>query len=115
MTTAHRLLVVMGVTFAVVGVLAPHLPEPSGTPLSPLGTAHALVMAMPLFSWCKADAAARGIRPPAAAQLLVGIFARVGVPYYFLRTLPFSRALGAIGKAILFLLLLSVISVVCSL
>ncbi len=36
-----------------------------------------------LFAWCKADAASRGTTPPPAAPLLVGMFALVGVPYYF--------------------------------
>lgn len=112
MSTANRLLVAMAGTFGVVGVIEPHVPH-VGTPLSPLDTAHGLVMAVLLFSWCRADAAARGLRPPAAAPILVALIAIVGVPYYFIRVLPFPRALAAIGKSLLFFLMLLVVYFVC--
>ena len=50
------------------------------------------LFAVLLFSWCKADAAHRHIVPPPAAALLVGIFALVGIPYYFFRAFPAGRA-----------------------
>jgi hypothetical protein len=53
-----------------------------------------------LFSWCKADAACRGITPPLGAPLLVGLFALVGVPYYFLRTMRLRQALISTGRAL---------------
>jgi apolipoprotein N-acyltransferase len=113
MSTAQRLVVAMGGMFAVAGVLEPHVAHP-GTTLSPVGTAHTLVMAVLLFAWCKADAAARGIRPPPAAPLLVALIAIVGVPYYFFRVLPTARAaLAAIGKALLFFVLLLVVYAAC--
>jgi apolipoprotein N-acyltransferase len=55
-----------------------------------------------LFIWCKLNAAERQIVPPAVAPLLVGVLAPIGVPFYFLRTLPLRSALLAIGKAVLF-------------
>ncbi len=110
--TRQRLIVAMGGMFAVAGVLEPHVAHP-GTTLSPVGTAHTLVMAVLLFAWCRADAAARGIRPPPAAPLLVALMAIVGVPYYFFKVLPAARALVAIGKALLFLLLLLVVYAAC--
>jgi hypothetical protein len=45
-----------------------------------------------LFAWCKADASHRRIAPPPAAALLVGLFAVIGIPYYFFRILPPLRA-----------------------
>jgi hypothetical protein len=112
MSTTNRLLVAMGGTSAVVGVLEPHVSH-GGTPVSPLVTVYTLVMAILLFSWCKADASARGIAVPAAAPILVGLIAIVGVPYYYFRVLPFGRALNAIGKSALFFLLLIILQSVC--
>jgi apolipoprotein N-acyltransferase len=103
----------MGGTSAVVGVLQPHVSQ-GGAPLSPLVTGYTLVMAILLFSWCRADASARGIAVPSAAPILVALLAIVGVPYYYFRVLPFGRALSAIGKSVLFFLLLIVLQGVCS-
>jgi hypothetical protein len=112
LSKANRLLVAMGGTSAVVGVIEPHVSQ-VGTPFSPLVTAYTVVMAILLFTWCRADASARGVPVPAAAPILVALFAVVGVPYYYFRVLPFSRALSAIGKAVLFFLLLIVLQGVC--
>ena len=112
MSTAQRLVVAMGGMFAVAGVLEPHVPHP-GTALSPVGTAHTIVMAVLLFAWCRADAAARGIRAPIGAPLLVALIAIVGVPYYFFRILPTSRALLASAKALGFFVLLLVLYAGC--
>jgi hypothetical protein len=68
---------------------------------------------MLLFSWCKADAFARGIPTPAGASLLVALFAPVGVPYYLFRTWPWRAALRAIGKALAFYGLVTVLYVGC--
>ena len=65
-----------------------------------------------LFAWCKADAANRAITPPAAAPLLVGIFALVGVPYYFLKSLPLQQAGIAIARAAGLFLLMGATTVV---
>jgi apolipoprotein N-acyltransferase len=65
-----------------------------------------------LFAWCKADAASRAITPPPAAPLLVGIFALVGVPYYFLKALPIRQARSAIALAAGLFLLMGVTTVV---
>jgi hypothetical protein len=113
LTTANRLLVAMGGTSAVVGVLEPHVSQ-VGAPLSPLAIGYTLTMAVLLFTWCKADAAKRGIVAPVAAPILVALLAIVGVPYYFFKTLPFDRALRATGKALIFFLLLIVLQGFCS-
>ena len=110
--TAQHLLVAMGGMSAVAGVLEPHVPNP-GSPFSPVFTGYTLVMSVLFFFWCRADAAARGIRPPPAAPLIVALIAIVGVPYYYMKVLPLSRALIAIGKAALFSLLLGVINAAC--
>jgi len=113
LTTVNRLLVAMGGISAVVGVVEPHVSH-VGSPLSPLVTAYTVVMAILLFTWCKADASARGIVAPVAAPILVALIAIIGVPYYFFRTMPFGRALRATGKALLFFLLLIVLQGACS-
>ena len=51
-----------------------------------------------LFSWCKRDAAERGIAP-GAAPALVGLLAPIGILYYFFRYLPPRRASVATLKA----------------
>jgi len=68
-----------------------------------------------LFAWCKADAAHRAITPPNAAPLFVALFALVGVPYYFLRTLPLGQAGIAIARAAGAFLLMGVTTVVLDL
>ena len=52
-----------------------------------------------LFAWCKADATSRAIALPPAAPLLVAMFALVGVPYYFLKSLPLRQAAVSIALA----------------
>lgn len=60
-----------------------------------------------LFAWCKADATTRAITPPPAAALLVAMVALVGVPYYFLKSLPLRQATVSIALAAgLFLLMM---------
>src|SRR5258706_4509705 len=58
------------------------------------------------FSWCKADAAHRGIEPPDGAPLLVAMLALVGVPYYGDRALPWRRASLALLGAVCVLVLM---------
>ncbi len=61
-----------------------------------------------LFSWCKADAAHRGIEPPVGAPLLVAMLALVGVPYYFYRALPWRKAsLALFGAVCVFALMVT--------
>jgi len=62
------------------------------------------VFAALLFSWCKADAHLRGINPPRGAPMLVGLFAIIGVPYYYFRTRPWRTALWHCVKAAGFIL-----------
>lgn len=59
-----------------------------------------------LFTWCKADAAHRGIEPPTGAPLLVALFAIVGIPYYYFRILPPLRAAAHVAAALAILVLL---------
>jgi predicted phage tail protein len=53
-----------------------------------------------LFAWCKADATHRGIEPPNGAALLVGLFALIGIPYYYFRILPPLRAAAHAATAL---------------
>ena len=102
MSSANRLLLGIAATFVVTGIVEPHLPNPGQFP-NEIGVAQIFVLAGLLFAWCKADAASRGVRPPAGAPLLVALFALIGVPYYFFRTRPWRTALLDTGRALGFL------------
>jgi len=100
--------------YAVTGVLVPHMTR-SPDDIRAVSVLLAFPTAIALFAWCKLNAAERHIVPPAAAPLLVGALAPIGIPFYFLRTLPFRSALLAIGKAALFFLGLNIAYTVASL
>ena len=88
--------------YVVYGALLPHIARGAAN----LRAAQVLLgipTAIAFFSWCKLDATERGIDSPPAAPLLVGIFAPIGAPYYFLRTMPLRPALLAILKGALFI------------
>jgi hypothetical protein len=103
MSRAQKLLYAIAASFLVAGLVEPHLPNPGQT-FNEIGIAHTFVLAVLLFAWCKADAVQRGIAPPTAAPLLVGIAAPLGVPYYFFRALPWRAATVATVKACGFIL-----------
>jgi len=86
----------------VASLVEPHLPN-AGQSLNAVTVAHSFVVAVLLFAWCKADAASRGITPPAASPVLVAFVAPIGVPYYFIRSMSWRAAAIAILKAVLFL------------
>jgi hypothetical protein len=86
----------------VASLIEPHLPD-AGQWMNAVTVAHSFVVAVLLFAWCKADAAARGITPPAASPVLVAFLAPIGVPYYFIRSMSWRAAGIAILKAVLFL------------
>jgi apolipoprotein N-acyltransferase len=84
--------------FAASGAVAPQLRDASDE--RGLGFIFSLPCSIFLFVWCKAHAGARGIDPPTASTPLVALLAPIGVPYYFLRSMPLPAALWAIVKSI---------------
>jgi heme A synthase len=71
---------------------------------------NAFLFAPLLFAWCNADIKRRAVQPPPAAALLVAVVALVGVPYYFLKTLPLKRAAISIARALAIFLILSIVT-----
>jgi hypothetical protein len=67
------------------------------------GVCSLFALAIPLFTWCKADCAQRAITPPSGATLLVPGVALIGIPYYYFRILPPLKALGHVACAYLVL------------
>jgi apolipoprotein N-acyltransferase len=93
------LVVLLTLSFLVAGLvepIAPHLQEP----YSAAGVVHTFIIAILLYSWCKADAAARQAIPPSGAVLLVAFVPPLGIPYYLLRSRPWRRAFLAIAAAL---------------
>ena len=71
--------------------------------MNDIGLLHGIILAVLMFSWCKADAAARNLTAPKGAALAVGLIAPLGLPYYLFRTRHWKAAAIAILKAIGFL------------
>ena len=82
--SARQLLIVLGLVWAITGIIEPHLPN-AGEALNAMGVVQGISTTVLLFAWCKAHARAHAIRPATGAALLVGIFAPIGVPYYAFR------------------------------
>lgn len=93
----HSLLVVLlTLSFLVAGLVEPLDPH---APYSAAGLVHTVIIAILLYSWCKADAAARQAEPPGVAALLVAFVPPLGIPYYLLRSRPWRKAFLAIAAA----------------
>ena len=103
----HLLLIL--IVNVVGSAMQPFLPVDPG-PFQATNVAVGLVSAGLLFAWCKADARARGISLPGGSAILVGLVSPIGVPLYYFRTLPWRLAAVATGKAILYLLLVVILS-----
>ena len=105
MTHPRRFVVAMFGVSAVLGVLQAYVRAQHGD-FRIVAVVSMFSFAPLLFAWCKADAASRAITPPPAAPLLVGMVALVGVPYYFLKSLPLKQAgISIVRAAGLFLLM----------
>lgn len=105
----HRLLLVLlGASFLLVGVIEPFTSRP-GDLHSPLSLLHIAAIAVLLYLWCKADAKARNVIPRNGAAILVAIFPPLGIPVYLFQTRPWSKALlgvlGSIGLLVVFVAL----------
>jgi hypothetical protein len=99
MTRPRIYIVAMFVLSAALGVLQAYI-QARGQDLRIVSMVSMFTFAPLLFAWCKADAANRAITPPPGASLLVGMAALVGIPYYFLKTLPLGRAIVSIAWAL---------------
>jgi hypothetical protein len=104
MTKENILLLVLGASFFIAGVVEALEPS-SSQPMGSIAVVHTVIIAIISFAWCKAHAASRGIIPPSGSALLVGLLPPVGVPVYFFRSMPWKTALLATLKAIGFLAL----------
>ena len=108
----ERLLVAIGIVWGITGLVEPHLPN-AGEPFSPIGMVQSLVTALLLFSWCKAHAEARSIKPPRGAPLLVGLIAPIGVPYYAFRGYGLRAGARLVGLALVALAVFGAIYLAC--
>ena len=105
MTGSRKILLALLGLYVVYGAVVPHVTS-SADDVRAADFLLSFPTGIALFTWCKLNAAERRIAAPAAAPLLVGALAPIGVPFYFLRTLPLRSALLAIAKAVLFFLVL---------
>ena len=72
------------------------------------------VLPVTVYSWCKADAAARSVQPPPGAIPLLAVLLPLGWAYYVFATRPPLRAFGLIiGAALVSTGILAVTAIVC--
>ncbi|QSI31304.1 rard protein [Variovorax sp. RKNM96] len=109
MNRPRWILLVLGLSFFVVGVADAFMPPLRGKDYSVLDVAHAFLISALCYTWCRAEGLARGVIPPGRSALLAGVFPLLGIPVYFFRTRPWRRALvstlGAAGFLVMGLLL----------
>ncbi|MDH6165002.1 hypothetical protein M2282_000130 [Variovorax boronicumulans] len=112
MNRPRWILLVLGLSFLVVGVADAFMPPLRGKDYSVLDVAHAFLISALCYTWCRAEGLARGVIPPGRSALLAGVFPLLGIPVYFFRTRPWRRALlstlGAAGFLVAGLLLAAV-------
>jgi len=110
----HRLLLILlGISFLVVGLIEPFTSRP-GDLHSPVSLLHIAAIAVLIYMWCKADAAARNTTPRRGAALFAALFPPLGIPFYLFQSRPWKRALLGVGVAIVLLMLFAVLGVVGS-
>ena len=90
-------------SFFVAGAVEPFALK-AGEPMSGAGFVHSIVIAILCFTWCKADAAARGLTSLGGA-VFAALLPPIGLPFYFFRTRPTRQAFLSCAKALLFFLL----------
>ncbi|MCR6476159.1 rard protein [Variovorax sp. ZS18.2.2] len=109
MNRPRWILLVLGLSFLVVGVADAFVPPLRGKDYSVLDVVHAFLISALCYTWCRAEGLARGVIPPGRSALLAGVFPLLGIPVYFFRTRPWRRALvstlGAAGFLVVGLLL----------
>jgi hypothetical protein len=112
MNRPRWILLVLGLSFLVVGVADAFMPPVRGKDYTVLDVAHAFLISALCYTWCRAEGLARGVIPPGRSALWAGVFPLLGIPVYFFRTRPWRRALlstlGAVGFLAVGLLLAAV-------
>ncbi|KIQ31404.1 rard protein [Variovorax paradoxus] len=112
MNRPRWILLVLGLSFLLVGVVDAFLPPVRGKDYTVLDVAHAILISALCYTWCRAEGLARGVIPPGRSALLAGVFPLLGIPVYFFRTRPWRQALlftlGAAGFLAVGLLLAAV-------
>lgn len=112
MNRPRWILLVLGLSFLLVGVADAFLPPVRGKDYTVLDVAHAILISALCYTWCRAEGLARGVIPPGRSALLAGVFPLLGIPVYFFRTRPWRPALlstlGAAGFLAVGLLLAAV-------
>src|SRR5262245_313652 len=105
MSRANVFVSVLIGSFFIAGLTEPFTERP-GQPFSAAGVVHMMLIAVLCFAWCNADAAERGIEPPSASALLVGLFPILGVPIYFFRSRPKRAAFISCVRAVFALIVM---------
>lgn len=101
MSKPNRLLILMVATWATMGLIDAHLTLAPQS-ISPFALPYGFAIAALIYRWCHAHAAARGIEPPYGLSVIAAFWAPIGIPLYFLRTLPLLAAGIAILKSVVF-------------
>ncbi|WP_299696306.1 hypothetical protein [Hydrocarboniphaga sp.] len=101
-------LIVVALTYILGGLVEPFVPNP-GQPFNEATLVQNLLSAILGFTWCKLHTSERGIEAPAGSALFVGLFAPLGVPLYFFRSMPWKKAATSTLKAVGFLVLILVL------
>ena len=99
----NKILALLLVTFLVAGAIENFSLSDNRT-LYELAVAHAFIVAILLFAWCKSHIQFNEINAPSSSALLVGLMAPIGVPLYFFRGFGFKDGSIKTVKAIVFLL-----------
>jgi len=105
MTKPHLLLVLIAASFLVGGLVEPFFPH-AGQPFNGVSTVQNIIVAILGFAWCKAHASSRRITAPSGSGLFVALFAPIGVPVYFFRSMPWRTVSIATLKAIAYFVVL---------
>ncbi|MFH0129703.1 rard protein [Variovorax sp. VaC1] len=104
MNRPRWVLLLLGASFFVAGVADAFLPPLRGKDYTVVDVVHAFVIGALCYTWCRAEALARGVVPPGRSALVAGLFPLLGLPIYFFRTRPWRLALVATLWALGFLL-----------
>lgn len=103
MNRPRWILLVLGLSFFVVGAADAFLPLLRGKDYTALDAVHAFFIGALSYTWCRAEGLARGVVPPGRSALVAGLFPLLGLPIYFFRTRPWRQALSATLKSAGFL------------
>ncbi len=108
MRRSLRPLMVLVALQVILGAAEPHMRHLAGRPYSPLFIVIALMSCICIFTWCKSDAAERGVSAGGLATL-TALFAPIGLPWYLFRTRSKAEAFWGLLRALGFWLLLTVL------